>query len=365
MTEQTAVPQKMRALIKQEAVASYELVELDVPTPQEGETLILNEMVGICGSDIGLYKWDATGQSIASLPFTPGHEAAGVVVAHGPNNPRPELTVGTRVCVENHYYCGTCFQCTHEQKHICQAMGQYGHGMGKDPRIARQGGCAQYAIVPTRNLYALKTGISVVEACLLEPFGVSHHACEAAEVAKGDDLVVIGCGTIGLFAVQIARAMGAGKIIAIDIDEAKLKLATDMGASVTINSRTEDVAARIKEETENNGTGHLIEATGVPTFVNNCPFFVRKGGCVCLVGIPKTPIQFEGKGKDIVFRSLTIRGIHGRKIWHTWEQSENLMNGQVDSTKVVTHTYPLGQYEEAFDALISGKAVKVLINPQL
>jgi len=363
MAESNQIPKTMKALIKKDPVASYELVTLDVPTPLEGETLLKIEMVGICGSDIGLYKWDSVGQSIAKLPFTPGHEATGVVIQHG-LNPREDLPIGTRVCVENHYYCGTCFQCNHDQKHICQAMGQFGHGMGKDTRIAAQGGCAQYAIVPSRNLYALKTKIGIQEACLLEPFGVSHQACEAAEVKPGDDLVVLGCGTIGLFAVQIAHAMGASKIIVSDVEDSKLELAKKMGATVLINPKNEDLKTRIFQETGNNGAGHLIEATGVPALVNSCPFFVRKGGNLCLVGIPKTPVQIDGSGKDFVFRSLTVRGIHGRKIWHTWTESENLMATKLDAKLVVTHSYPMSQYEEAFDALISGRAVKVLIDPQ-
>lgn len=124
------------------------------------------EMVGICGSDIGLYKWDKIGQSIATLPFTPvclpltsltsilirqGHEAVGVVVQNGENVGREDIPIGTRVCVENHYYCGSCFQCTHDQPHICQAMGQFGHGMGKNKLIACQG-----------IVQAMKTGARIV-----------------------------------------------------------------------------------------------------------------------------------------------------------------------------------------------------------
>jgi len=356
------IPKTMKALVKRDPVASYELVTVDVPTPLDGETLIRVDMVGICGSDIGLYKWDAIGQSIAKLPFTPGHEATGVIVKHGPGQTRTDLPIGARVAVENHYYCGNCFQCKNDERHICQAMGQFGHGMGKDVRIAAQGGCAEYALVPSRNLYALTTKISTQEACLLEPFGVSHQACEAADVKAGDDMVVLGCGTIGLFAVQVGYAMGASKIIAVDIDPVKLELAKKMGATVGINSKTEDVKARIFEETQGNGTGHLIEATGVSALVNGCPYFVRKGGHICLVGIPKTNVSFDGTGKDFLFRSLTVRTIHGRKLWHTWIESEKLMATKVDSKLVVTHSYPLSQYEEAFDALISGKAVKVLIN---
>lgn len=154
-----SLPSTMKALLKSEPQSSYVLVDLPVPRPQKGQTLIKIgkkkifgifskglEKVGICGSDIGLYKWDAIGQSIATLPFTPvqffltstqtvslvqGHEAVGIVVENGEDVVgRDDIPVGTRVCVENHYYCGECYQCTHDLPHICQAMGQFGHGMG-------------------------------------------------------------------------------------------------------------------------------------------------------------------------------------------------------------------------------------------
>jgi len=361
-----SIPSTMKALLKSEAQASYRLVELPVPKPSVGQTLIKIERVGICGSDIGLYKWDSIGQSIATLPFTPGHEAVGIVVMHGDNDNigRDDVSVGTRVCVENHYYCGDCFQCKHDQPHICQAMGQFGHGMGKNKLIASQGGFAEYALVPTRNLYPITTKISIDEACLLEPFGVAHHACESCEVKEGDDCLVLGCGTIGLFAVQVAKAMGASKIIASDIDDAKLELAVKMGATVTINPLKSDLKKVIFDETNQNGAGHIIEASGATTNVNNCFSYARKGGYICLVGIPKESIQILGNPKDFLFRSLTIRSIHGRKIFHTWIESEKLMDGKVDATQVITHRYSMTDYENAFDALISGKAVKVLIDPQ-
>lgn len=120
-------------------------------------------------------QWDKTAEAIASIPFVPGHEAVGVVAALGPAV--KHLKVGDRVGCENHFYCGTCYQCTHNEPHICQRMAQLGHGRG-----TTQGGCSQYAVMREPYCYRLQTDIDDETACLLEPFGVGHHACEAAEV---------------------------------------------------------------------------------------------------------------------------------------------------------------------------------------
>jgi threonine 3-dehydrogenase len=182
-------------------------------------------------------------------------------------------------------------------------------------------------------------------------------------VKKGDDLLVIGCGPIGLFAIQIAKEWGAHPIYAADIDPKRLELAKMVGADVLIDTKSEDLKDRIMRETNHTGVGHLIEASGYPPVVDSCFFIARKGGNVCLVGIPKKPISIQGTGKDFVFRSITVRGIHGRKIWHTWKESEKLML-KINPEVMVTHKIPLTRYEEAFEALFSGQACKILLDPQ-
>jgi threonine dehydrogenase-like Zn-dependent dehydrogenase len=223
----------MKALIKDEPTKSYKYVDIPIPEPAEDELLVKVEKVAICGSDINLYQWNAVAQVIATLPFTPGHELAGIVTKVG--SKVTDIKVGQRVCVENHYYCGKCYQCTHEQNHICQNMGQPGHG-----KKTIHGGCSEYTIIPARYAYVLKTDIDPLRACLLEPLGVAHHALEEIDV-KGQDLLIIGCGPIGLFAIAVAKELGVTKIIAADIFDDKLAAAKKMGADVVINSKNEDL----------------------------------------------------------------------------------------------------------------------------
>ena len=146
------IPKQMTALIKKEEKESYVLEKIDVPVPSGDEVLIKVEKVAICGSDINLYQWNDVAKVIATIPFIPGHECTGTVVATGP---QATLTVGQRIAVENHFFCGDCYQCDHGRGDICQNMGQYGHG-----KKTMHGGCSEYSIVSSKYCYPLTTSIS-------------------------------------------------------------------------------------------------------------------------------------------------------------------------------------------------------------
>lgn len=352
------IPTTMKALVKTQAKASYDLVDIPVPEPNDGELLIKVERVSICGSDINLYTWNEVGQAIATLPFTPGHECVGQVVKVGPNC--GEITVGTRIGVENHYYCGKCYQCTHDLQHICKDMGQFGHG-----KKTVYGGCSQYTIVPAKYAYVLTKNLTPQQACLLEPLGVAQHAIEEVQCV-GDTLLVIGCGPIGLLSIAVAKAVGASKIYATDIIPSKLELAKKMGADEVINSKDEDLLARIMQLTNQDGVGCLIEASGSPYMVNSSFTYLRKGGHILLVGLPKAPLHVENVLQNVIFKSLVLKTIHGRKIFHTWKESEKLISeGKVDLSPIISHDLPMTKFEDAFSTLLKAEGCKILIDPQV
>ena len=150
------IPKTMKALMKNAEVESFDYQEIPVPEPVGDEVLIRVTANSLCGSDISLYLWNNVARVIATVPFIPGHETAGIVVKCGPDAAIP---LGTKVGVENHYYCGSCFQCLHGQRETCIHMGQYGHG-----RKTPHGGCSQYSIVPARYLYVLKRDLCKYQA---------------------------------------------------------------------------------------------------------------------------------------------------------------------------------------------------------
>lgn len=315
------------------------------------------EKVSICGSDIPLYKWDAVGQKIAQLPFIPGHECTGTIVQVGPGV--TGFNVGDRVCVDTHLPCEKCWQCKNNQKGICQNMGLFGHGVK-----THSGGCSQFTTVPVNAVYKLRTDLPARLACLLEPFGVSHNACESVK-PRGSDVLITGCGPIGLFAIPIVKQMGATKIIAVDIVDYRLQKAKEMGADVTLNVATKEALYdSIMKETDGNGVGRLIECSGAPIIVNNCFGLLRKGGRAVLVGLPKEPLHVDNVLSNFIFRAITVKTIHGRKMFSTWEKSEELLAKKlVNIEPVITHEYPMSQFEKAFELLFSGNACKIILDP--
>ncbi|XP_014768421.1 L-threonine 3-dehydrogenase [Octopus bimaculoides] len=349
------LPRKMEALVKTSEKESFEFKTLDLPEPVGDEALIKIEVASLCGSDINLYKWNEVAKLLANIPFTPGHECAGTVVKCGPSS---TVIIGQRVTVENHFFCDHCYQCKHGLQGICKNMGQYGHG-----NKTIYGGCSQYSIVPSKYLYCLKTNISFLEATLLEPLGVSHQAIESLEV-QNEDVLIIGCGAIGLLATSVAKALGANRVICTDVIDERLQLAKKMGADVTVNSSNQDLKNFIMNLTNDDGINRICECSGSTIMVNSMFGMLRKGGHIVMVGLPKEPIHIENTVQDILFKSLTLKTVHGRRIFHTWECCEMLVfSGQVDVKPLITHKFPMREFEEAFKTIFSGKCVKAIIEP--
>ncbi|PVD38262.1 hypothetical protein C0Q70_00873 [Pomacea canaliculata] len=320
------LPKLMKALVKKEEQASYTYEEIPVPEPADDEVLIKVDCVAIC------------------------HECAGTVVKCGPGV--TEVSVGDKVGVENHFYCGECYQCKYEDGAICSNMGQFGHG-----KKTRSGGCSEYTTVPARYLYVIKSDLDAEQIALLEPLGVAHNALERLDV-KGQDVLVTGCGPVGLFAQAVAKVLGAKRVIATDIENAKLKLAKEMGADITVNTKTKDLKEFVVELTDGVGMDRICECSGVPSVVNSTFSLLRKGGQVMLVGLPKQPLH------ERLFKALTMRTVHGRLIFHTWQEIEKLVaEKKIDVKKVVSHRFPMSKFEDAFKALFSGEACKILMDP--
>lgn len=148
----TTVPKTMKALIKTKEGSSFEYKDVPVPEPKDDEVLLKVDAISVCGSDISLYMWNEVARVIATVPFIPGHECAGTVVKCGP---KADIAVGTKVGVENHYFCGNCYQCKNDCREICKNMGQFGHG-----KKTEHGACSEYTIVSAKYLYQLTRNLS-------------------------------------------------------------------------------------------------------------------------------------------------------------------------------------------------------------
>jgi len=346
----------MKSMIKEEPKKGYYYTDLPVPEPVKDEVLIKVEKVAICGSDINLFLWNEFAKVIATIPFTPGHEATGVVVKAGPE---ATLEVGTKVAVENHFYCGDCYTCEEGRGDICAKMDQYGHGRG-----TVHGGCSQFSIVRSKYCYQMKRDITPTQAVLLEPMGVAYNGIEKIDV-KGKDILIIGAGAIGLLGAACAKALGASKIIVADIIKGRLELAKKMGADVTIDCSEKDLLAEVLAITDGNGVSRLMEASGNHNMLNASFKMMRKGANIVLVGLPKEPIHIEEPAKNVIFKNITLKTVHGRRIWSTWEDCEALIaDGKVKPELIVSHEFPMSKWEDAFTALFSKDSCKIIMDPQ-
>ncbi|MBI4605480.1 MAG: L-threonine 3-dehydrogenase [Planctomycetes bacterium] len=347
----------MRAIRKLAPEPGLTLIE-DVPVPEPGphDVLIQVEAASICGTDLHIYRWDEWSQHRIKPPLTLGHEFAGTVVVLG--EAVEGIRVGDFVSAESHVTCGTCFQCRTGQAHMCPRTQILG--------VDRDGAFAEYVSVPSSVLWRNdRSKIPPEIATLQEPFGNAVFATVAHEL-PGQTVAVFGCGPIGLFSIAIARASGAAKIFASDINTYRLQLARKMGAGFLYDPRNEAQGAVEWFLEQNGGAGVdiALEMSGSPEGIANAFRVVRNGGRVTLFGIPARAVELD-VAENIIFKNLTVLGLNGRKIFETWYRTRWLLeSGVVDLHPLITLETTFDDYEEAFARLASGKACKIILKPQ-
>lgn len=340
----------MKAIVKKEERKGFNLEEVPIPEPRDNEILVKVNSAAICGSDMKLYKWTPWCENVVkSLPFIPGHEGAGEVSAVGKDVNR--FKVGDKAAAETHIPCGTCWQCINQRPHTCLNLQLFGHTVN---------GCfAEYFTIPESAAWKLSNDFPVERGCLLEPMGIPLRAVYGGAV-DGDTVSVIGCGPIGQFAIAVSKVKGAGQIIAIDINEKRLKIAGQMGATHLIDPRKEDVVSRILSLTGGNGAGVVIEASGDRDALRTAFNYIRIGGKIFTIGHPTQPLTIDVSPR-IILREVSVIGLFGRELWKTWEIADNLLlSGAVDPTSIVTHTFSLENFEEAFRVADSGEGCKIV-----
>lgn len=269
-----------------------EVVDIEKPQMGEGDVLIRLHYVGFCGSDLNTYLGRNT---MAKMPVIPGHEVGGVIEAVGANVPE-ELKVGMSVTVNPYTNCGKCASCRNGRVNACKDNQTLG--------VQRDGVMCEYAVLPWEKV--ISTGNLTPRTCaLIEPMSVGFHAVSRAQVTDIDVVMVIGCGMVGMGAI-VRSVMRGATVIAADIDDEKLALAREMGATYTVNTITEDIHARLMEITNGFGPDVIIEAVGsIPTYqmaINEVAFTGR----VACIGYAKNDVTFTTK--YFVQKELDIRG---------------------------------------------------------
>ncbi|HEV2672390.1 MAG TPA: L-threonine 3-dehydrogenase [Gemmatimonadales bacterium] len=339
----------MQAIVKDKRAPGLTVKSVPKPAPGPGEVLIAVRHAGVCGTDLHIADWDPWAQHRIKPPIVVGHEFAGEI--QGLGDGVTGLRVGQLVTAEGHIVCGHCLQCRTGNSHICKNTRIIG--------VDRDGAFAEYIVMPTTNVLTL-SGIPTEVGAIMDPMGNAFHTVLTAEI-PGSTVFVVGCGPIGCFAVGIARAAGATKVIASDVNPKRLALAEKMGAHVVINAAKEDVVKTVIAETDGEGADVVCEMSGVPSALHQALASVRLGGRVQLLGIPKgdVPINFAD---EIIFKGITLYGVIGRKMYQTWHLMRRfLTSGQFDPRPVITHKFPLAKIDEALSVIRSGDAGKVIL----
>ena len=324
--------------------------ETAVPSIGPREVLIAVTHAGICGTDRHIFEWDKWSQSRVKVGITTGHEFVGRVYAIGSAVER--IKIGARVGAEGHIGCGVCEPCRTGNAHICEKVDIIG--------IDCDGCFAQYVCVPEENIWPMHPDISDALAAIFDPLGNAMHTVMAAGVS-GRSVLITGVGTIGLMAVTIARAAGAGRILVTDMNRDRLELARQLGADETYMADDDQWPKKARLATNDQGPQVLLEMSGFPTAIRQGFTALRNGGTAALLGLPSDEVSFD-LANDIIFKGATVLGINGRKMFETWFQVENfLLSNRLNIDPIITHQLAMKDFERGFSLMQSGEAIKVIL----
>lgn len=256
-------------------------VVTQVPDPDDsGDQILLRvRLVGMCGSDLNSFRGH---NPLVTFPRILGHEVAATVMSARKTDPR--LTAGLNVTMSPYTACGRCAACRNRRANACELNQTMG--------VQRDGAMREFITMPAEKLYPSK--LDLKELCLVEPLSVGFHAVARGRVAAGDTVAVLGCGGVGLGVIAGAQFAGA-RVIAVDVDDAKLALARSAGACETIHGGQENVRDRLRALTGGTGPEVVVEAIGTPETFRLAVEVVAFTGRVVYIGYAKQPVSYETK----------------------------------------------------------------------
>jgi threonine 3-dehydrogenase len=345
--------EKMMAVMKTKTGPGAEIVEVPVPKIKPDEILVKVKCASICGTDAHIYYWDEWAAGRIKPPMIFGHEFAGVVVEIG--SQVKSIKVGDCLSGETHIPCGFCFQCRTGNQHICANLKILG--------VDTNGAFAEYIAIPEVCAWKNDPSMPFEFATVQEPFGNAMYTVQESHVA-GKDVCIIGDGPIGSFAVGIAKASGCGKLIGVGKRQKRLDIVTKMGADHSILADPGvDVVKKVNELTHGNGVDVVLDMVGSEEAIGWGLKMLKKAGTFTAFGIPSTPPKVDF-ANGIIFKGAKIIGINGRKMFETWYQVANMLNGKlVDPRPVITHKFHMKDFMKAMELTQSptGEASKVII----
>lgn len=339
----------MKALVKSKREVGIWMEDQPVPEIGPNDVLIQIAKTAICGTDMHIYHWDEWSQRTIPVPMIVGHEFAGRIAKVGSHV--SGFAAGDRVSGEGHLTCGHCRNCRAGRRHLCRNT----VGVGVD----RSGAFAEYLAIPAVNAFKIPDSISDEVASSLDPLGNAVHTACSFDLV-GEDVLITGAGPIGIMAVAICKHVGARYVVITDVNPYRLELAKKMGATRTIDVRSEAISDVQEELGMTEGFDVGLEMSGDGQAFRDMLLNMNHGGRIAVLGILPNDTSIDWH--QVIFKGLVLKGIYGREMFETWYKMVSMLESGLDIGPVLTHRMSVDDFEEAFDIMGSGKSGKVVLD---
>ncbi|XVK27031.1 zinc-binding dehydrogenase [Pectinatus frisingensis] len=343
----------MKALVKMQAGAgNWEVIDKPEPKINDDQVKIKVEYIGVCGSDIHTYEGH---YNVNAAGLTIGHEFAGIVAEIGKNV--TNVKVGDRVTSETTFYvCGTCRYCQAQEYNLCP----HRKGLGTQ----QDGAAAEYVIARKESVHILPQNLSTREASIAEAAACAHHGVNKAQITKGDIVLVLGPGPIGLLTAQVVMAHG-GRVVMTGLtqDAGRLQVAKEkFGVEYIVDVQKDDPKKLIDELTDGYGADICYDCTGAVPSMHLGMNLLRKKGQYVQIGLfakDEVSVDFS----KIIQKELVVSGSRSQNTYD-WEPTLRLMSERkIDANKMITHEVRIDEWDKAYDLIKSGQAIKVVMKP--
>ncbi|MGB3738656.1 MAG: L-threonine 3-dehydrogenase [Pontixanthobacter sp.] len=339
----------MRALVKAKAQPGLWLQDMPKPTCGINDVLIRVKRTAICGTDMHIWKWDQWAQDTVPVPMIVGHEFVGTIAEIGSNVRGYE--VGQIVSGEGHVVCGRCRNCMAGRRHMCADA----DGIG----VNRTGAFAEYLAIPAANVWLHNQDIDLDVASLFDPFGNAVHTALQFDVL-GEDVLITGAGPIGMMAAAVCRHAGARHVVITDVNETRLEMARDMGVTRAVNVTGQTIEDVQRELGMTEGFDVGLEMSGNEAAFASLIDNMCHGGKIAILGLPEAGMAIDWH--KVIFNMLTLKGVYGREIFETWYKMSVFIESGLDIAPLITHRLPFTEFKQGFEAMLSGEAMKVVLN---
>ncbi len=339
----------MWALVKDKAEKGLTFKQVEIPTVGDNDVKIKIHKTAICGTDVHIYDWNEWAQNTIKLGTTAGHEYVGEIVEIGKNV--SAYKIGDVVSGEGHIVCGTCRSCRAGKAHLCRKT----LGVG----VNRNGAFAEYLVIPASNVIPCSPKIDEELYSIFDPFGNAAHTA-LSFTTIGEDVLITGAGPIGIMAAAIAKFSGARNVVITDLNEYRLDLARSFGV-IGVNTGNTDLNEVMKDLGIVEGFDVGMEMSGNRFALAQLVDAMANGGRIALLGIQGRNMVEINLNK-IIWNGIQIKGIYGREMYETWYKMTAMVEGGFPLEKIITHRFSVNDWEKGFEAMISGKSGKVILD---